>query len=163
MPVLDLGNGFLNVDGNIVEKDVYNIAQRIKHYDENLEILYLDPDRYDRTVNDAPYIIAERCKDGNLRRVFEVWTLDESVLERIESADTQRHDLMAIMDGRLVEFKNEREQRYKEKTLEAKDVFAHLLKNPSTTYTFPNAAGEIVTMDDKFGVTKRDGKSVERS
>jgi len=158
----DTGKDLVEVQGMLVEKDALNIVDKLRAYDDNLDILYLSPDRADGEVNEAPYIIVEKCRDGYWRRVFEVWTLDEKVLERIYNADTTRHDLMAVMDGRVVDLKKERNQRFKEQLAESTDIYAHLLKNPTTSYSFPNADGQIVKMDDKFGVTHVDGKSVEK-
>jgi hypothetical protein len=162
MGKLDTGREIINIDGMLVEKDVLGIVKRLREYDDSLDIMYLDPDRADHTVNEAPYVVVERCRDGLTRRVFEAWTLDETILERVYNADTTRHDLMAIMDGRMVEFKNQKEQRFKEERAEARDVFAHLIKNPTSTYSFPNSHGQTVKMDDKYGVTHVDGQSVER-
>jgi hypothetical protein len=156
----DSGKEIIEVDGMLVEKDVFDIVRRLREYDDSLDIMYLDPDRAE--LNEAPYIIVERCKDGLTRRVFEAWTLDERILERVYNADTSRHDLMAIMDGRMVQWKNEREQRFKEERAEAKDIFVHLLKNPTTTYSFPNGHGQVVRMDDKYGVTHVDGERIDK-
>jgi len=85
--ILDLGNGMIQIDGLIVDKALYSIMEKVKEYDPNLEVMYCDPNRAEPF--DAPWVIVERCNDGLYRRVFEVWDLNESVLERIYNADTR--------------------------------------------------------------------------
>jgi len=153
--ILDLGNGFVQVDDYVVEKDVLHIIERIRDYDPNLDVLFLNPDR--AGLFDAPWVVIEHCPDGMTRKVFEVWELNDSVIERLVMADTKRVDVLANLDKAVAQAKTENNRRFEERRLESQDKLAHLLANPRTTYTLPNNDGEILTIDDHFGVTKREG------
>ena len=142
--------------GVIVHRDVLNIVDKIRAYDENLEVQYLDPDRFPE-FGDAPYRIVERCKDGFTRLVFSVWELDERVLERLYKADTARVDVMANLDANNARVKTEANRRFKEEILsEAHDIMKSAMKAP-TTFKFKNNDGELVTLEDDKGVVKREG------
>jgi hypothetical protein len=157
--ILDLGNGYVNVEGLIVNKRMYSIMEKVKEYDEKLEVVYVDPARAD--FGDAPYLICERCPDGLLRKVFEVWDFNESVLERIYNADNRKVDVLARLDKNNDKIRMNEKCRYEEERAEAADLFKYLIKNPKTTYTLPNSEGDIITVDDQHGVTKVNGQSVE--
>lgn len=135
-------------DGTIMERDVLRIAERITEYDPNLVIQYLDPAR-GGDLTDAPYRIAERCPDGMVRTVFSVWTLDESVLERIYNADTQRHSIQQILDVKNQAARDNRERRYKEQQEEVRDIISHVFNSPKGTYTFREPThNKLVKIDD---------------
>jgi hypothetical protein len=148
--ILDLGNGFVQVDDYVVQKDVLHIIESVRNYDPNLDVLYLDPDR--AGLFDAPWIVVENCPDGMVRKVFEVWELNDSVMERLFNADTKRVDVLLNLDAANSRAKAESDSRYAEKRAEASDKFAHLLANPKTTYSLPNSEGEVIKIDDKYGV-----------
>ena len=132
-------------NGSYVEADVFRIVEKVREYDSNLRVKYIDPSQSDLT--DAPYAIFEVCKDGLERLVFSVWELDDRVLERLEAADNNRHNVLVDMNGHNLRVKEAQNQRYKEKMLEAHDIFRHVLASPKGTYSFP-AEGKIVTIDD---------------
>lgn len=155
---LNTGKEIINVDGMLVEKDLYELVQRIKAYDENLEVMYLDPSRSLGEFSDAPWIIAERCKDGQLRTVFSVWDMNESVLERIWNADNQKFHVQAKMEQHNANVRAEVARRYQEQRDEAMDIVEHILRNPRIRYSFPSTTGETVTLDDTVGVIKRVGE-----
>lgn len=145
--VLDVGSEYVNVDGHIVEKDALLIVEAIKEYDPNLEVICIDPHKAD--INDAPFIIAQHCPDGVLRRIFECWKLDQSVLARIEAADTTRHDVQAKMDWINSEAKKEAKKRYKEKTAEFVDIGSVLLKHRKSSFTYKDPkTGDMVTIHE---------------
>ena len=62
MTTLDVGSEYINVDGNLVEADALRVAEAVRDYDENLCIICIDPNTSD--INDAPFIVAQRCPDG---------------------------------------------------------------------------------------------------
>lgn len=155
---VNLGNGFIQVDDYVVEKKVLDIVDKIRDYDPNLDVLYLNPDRME--MFDAPWVIVENCKDGQIRKVFDVWELNDSVFERLVACDTMRGDVLLNVDAFNAKLRQESQRRYDDKRHEASDKFAHLLKNPKTTYTLPTGDGEVLTVDDQFGVVKRNGESV---
>ena len=54
MTTIDAGDGtFVIVDGQIVERDALNIAERINEYDDKLTLVCLDPSKAE--INDAPF------------------------------------------------------------------------------------------------------------
>lgn len=149
MTVLDVGSEYVNVDGQLVERDALRIAEAIRDYDENLCIICVDPATSD--INDAPFIIAQRCPDGVLRRVFECWELNNTVLERIEAADTTRHDIQAYIEFKNAEARKESRMRYQEKRLEIQDIGASLLKHRKSSFSYrdPNTSEMVTIYEDR--------------
>lgn len=143
---LNTNREIVNVDGFLIERDVLNVVERIKAYDPNLEVLCLDPNKAD--FADAPFIVAERCKDGQLRRVFEVWELDERVLERVWLSDTQRHDVQTRLEKNNQAARENSSRKFKEERDEAKDVVAHIFASAKGTYTWRNDDGALVQIND---------------
>ena len=137
-------------DGSLVESDVLRIVEKVREYDENLVVKFIPP--HAASVTDAPYAIFERCRDGLERLVFSVWKLDDTILERLEAADTQRHNILVDMDGRNLKVKQAKQQRFKEELLGASDIMASMLRSPKGKYSFPveNSDGsrKVITVDD---------------
>lgn len=158
----DPGTGdFVLVDGNIVERDTLHIAERIKEYDENLEILCLDPDK--AGLNDAPFVICERMPNGSLQRIFECWVLDNSVIERIALADQHKFNALTRVEELEAAFKKDREARYKDRADEMKDIMAHAVKNRTSSYTIRNHENELVTIDERAPVKRNRGRTYSHS
>lgn len=141
--------------GVFASPDVLGIVDWIRDYDENLDVLYLDPKRHDLEPDDPPYKIVERCPDGLTRIVMSCWQLDESVKQRIYAADNKRHDVILRLDEHNAKVKLDQQRRFSEVRQEHADLIAHILKNPSTTYTFRNTSGQLVTLQDDYGVIRR--------
>jgi len=140
------------------QSDVFRIVEKIRAYDSNLDIAYLEPGKGE--LADAPYIIFERCRDGKARVVFSVWKLDDSVMDRVKAADTTIFDVEGAIDLANARARKAQKDKQAESFGEAKDVVKHIVANPKGTYSFPNSAGEVVTLRDDEGITKRNGKSV---
>lgn len=143
----DPGHGeYVMVDGQVVERDALHIAERIKEYDENLEVICIDPAHSD--LNDAPFIICERRPDGSLNRIFECWTLDNTVLERIALADQYKFDASARLES-LQSIQNKlKADRYKDKQEEMADILASAIKNRTSTFKVHNSEGELVKIHE---------------
>ena len=142
---LDVGNQYVNVEGHIVERDALLVAEAINEYDPTLKVICLPPEK--AGINDAPFIIAQECPDGVLRRIFEVWHLDNSVLARIESADTTRHDVQARIEWINAEAKKLSKKRYEEKNIEKRLIGASVLKTNKSKFTFKDlTTNELVTI-----------------
>ncbi len=142
----DLNQKLVEVaQGQFVEQDVLNIVEKIREYDPNLCVQYLDPDVYS-SLTDAPYRIMELCPDGNLRLVFSVWQLDERVLEKLYASDTFRHNILAELDKSNAKVKEAEQRRYREEMEEGMDIAKHVLKSPKNSYTFIEK-GKKVTVD----------------
>ena len=138
---LNTGQEYINVEGNLVEKDSLQIAERLAEYDPNLYIICLEPT--EAGINDAPFIIAELCEDGEMRRVFEAWELNASILDRVMQADTSKYDVLSEMDKINDKIRRNNTQRYEEIMLENKEQATAVLKSRKSTYTLPNAHGGI--------------------
>jgi hypothetical protein len=136
------------------QEDVFRIVERIRAYDPNLDVAYLDPDK--GSISDAPYVIVEHCRDGVTRLLFSVWELNASVMDRIYAADTTKVDVQGAIDLANEKARKELTEKKKERFGEAKDITEHIIKNPKGTYSFPTAAGEIVTLRDDEGIIKRE-------
>lgn len=132
--------------GVYVEADTLDIVQRIREYDPNLRVKYLDPDRGGE-IGDPPYKIMELCPDGHERLVFGVWSLDAQVLERLYLADTQRHDILSRLEtvnGRAATYQ---QRRYEEERDEAREMTEAIIRSPKDTYTLPGKnRGETIVM-----------------
>ena len=122
-------------EGVLVEEDTLDVIRRIMEYDENLRVKYLRPDSSD--ITDAPYAIFEVCPDGIERLVFTVWELDQRVLERLYLADTQKHDIIARIEGANQRARADQQRRFRESMEEAADIAAHVIRSPKTEYTIP--------------------------
>lgn len=122
--------------GVYVDRDVLDIVERIREYDPNLRIKYLDPDRGGE-FDDPPYKIMELCPDGHERLVFGVWCLDASVLERLYLADTQRHDILAGIAKNNARAQAELQRRYEEERDEAREMTEAIIRTHKDTYTLP--------------------------
>jgi len=142
--------------GVVVERDVLAIVEWIRNYDPDLDVVYLDPNRFDLSVDDPPYKVIERCPDGLTRVVFSCWTLDERVKERIIAADTWITDVQGRLEANNQGVRDSQQEAFKDSMAEAHDQVVHLLKNPKTSYTLTNSDGELVTIEDDKGVVKRD-------
>lgn len=128
--MVDIGQGMT------VEQDVLNIVTKIRQYDPNLTVQYLDPDRAE--ITDAPYMLMEECPDGLRRPVMEIWELDERVLEKIYAADTQRFDVLGDLDEANALASLNQKRRYKEQVAAVSEMVQGILKSPKDTYTATN-------------------------
>ena len=72
----DPGDGrHVVVDGCIVERDALRIAEAIKDYDENLELLCFDG----TDLSKEPFVVACRRQDGTLYPVLRAWELNDLI------------------------------------------------------------------------------------
>lgn len=134
-------------EGVYVDRDVLRVVDAIRSYDPNLRVKYLDPNSGAELV-DAPYKIMELCPDGIERVIFSVWSLDNRVLDRLYSADTHKHDILAGIDVNNSKAKEDQKRRFRdEQLLPAHDVATHVLASPKTTYTVPGPEGTRMVFD----------------
>lgn len=143
--VFDPGNGYLVVDGQVVERDALRVAESLKEYDPNLEVICLDPTKAD--VNEAPFIICEYV-NGVFKRIFETWQLDDRVLDRIKLADSHKFDpTLRYEDMQKVDYER-KQARFKDIMAEKKDLIEHVAHMKSK-YSFKDEdTGEKVTLFD---------------
>jgi len=129
--LVDLGGGVL------VEQDVLNVVEKIRAYDPNLEVQFLDPGRFS-DITDAPYRVMELCADGAWRVVMTIWELDERVLERLAALDTQKNDILAGLDKANNAAKERRNARFREEIASVSEMAAAVLRSPKDTYKATN-------------------------
>lgn len=152
MATLDTGESFETVDGQIVEKDALRIAERLKEYDDNLEILCIDPAKSE--INDAPFIICERKGDGSLVRVFEAWQLDNTIIERVILADKHKFDPNARFESLAAMTKKLTGDRYKDRQGELADMMATAVGFKKSAFKMRNHEGDMVKINEKGPVEK---------
>jgi len=138
---------FIMVDDYLVEKDALRIAEAIKEYDPNIEVLCLDPSRAEG-VTEEPFIIAEKCKDGVLRPIFKVWELNDMVLLRIKLADGKNFNALKTIEQTEADYKAANERRYKEFREEAADKVKHIAGMKSKYTVEDSITGELITFYD---------------
>lgn len=120
-------------EGVYVEQDALRIAEKINEYDPKLRLKYCaHPD----SLVDAPYILVEQCPDGIERIVFQIWELDDRVIERLYAADTQKFDINALLDGTNAKARKDQERRYQDLKDETTEITASIIKTPKDTYKF---------------------------
>lgn len=126
-------------DGQYVERDVLNVIERIRNYDPNIRVKYLNRAE---TTGDAPWCLTEMCRDGVERLCFYAWTMDERVLERLYNADTHRFDVLGRLENNNARLKREAHQRYKETVADSRDMLEHALRSNKGRYS--------IRIDDKL-------------
>lgn len=128
--LVDLGNGVL------VEEDVNNVVEKLRRYDENLIVQYLDPDKAE--FMDAPYRIMELCPDGLVRPIMSVWELDDRVVEKIQGLDKYRNNILELLDKQNKKAQDEVRRRYRMEVEAVTEMVAGVLRSPKDTYTATN-------------------------
>lgn len=133
-------------DGHFVQRDVLGIIQKIMDYDPNLKVQYLE---HAANMNNAPWRIVEHCYDGQWRVVMYVWELTEQVFERIWKADTQKADVLSMIDANNNRVRADQKRRYRDEMDEANDIAAHVFASPKGRYTVEDhATGKRIKLDD---------------
>lgn len=143
---LNTGQDLIEVDGNLVERDALKVVEELKRIDPNIEVVCLDPNR--ANVNDAPFIICEICPDGQMRRIFEAWALDKTVIDRVRAADMNRGiDLLNEVDAINSIIKKENQRRYRDEMDSKKELVASIARSNKSSFSFiDQKTGEKVTI-----------------
>lgn len=151
----DPGNhqDFIMIDGNIVERKAHAIVQKIKEYDEDLDVFCIDPSHPDVTFADAPFVIVRRTPNGTYERVFEAWELDDRIIERLWLSDGQKNNQLDILVKMEEKKKREEEYAKSQKMGANHELFASAMATPKSSFSFRNEAGELVTIKDDEGVS----------
>ena len=149
MSILDTGDPtrMINVDGMIVERDALSIAERLKEIDPDLEVMCINPEM--SGINDAPFIIAERCPDGNLRRIFECWELNKSVIDRVLAARMTGQDLLAEIDKKNNAVKLEQQRKFKDEMAARSELTAAILRSQKSKFTFKDGDTMVTIHENK--------------
>lgn len=154
--VIDTGEAFIAIDGNVIERDALHIAERINEYDEKLTLMCLDPDK--AGINDAPFLVLEQLPNGTQTVAFEAWELDDRLLERIYNADQRRFDALITIEKMQNAVRKDNERRYKEVQEERKDIMLAAVVNKKSSFTVLNKEGDKVKINDEGPRTVNDAK-----
>lgn len=127
-------------DGNLVESDVLRVAQAVQDYDSNLVVQVLErPERLDQ----APYRLVEKGKDGQWRIVFDIWELDDRILHRIYAIDTYKQDVLGNLDKNNQAIRDNEKKAREQIHGHVKEIVASVIDSPKDTYTAP-VDGKII-------------------
>lgn len=145
---LNTKQDLVNVDGMVVERDALRIAEAIRAYDPNLVLLCLDPNHV-QGVSDAPFVVAEKGPDGNYNPVLRAWVLNDTILERIYLADSQKVDGWGNLVKMEETIQKENQRRYQETRESTMDLVKHIIKDRGSQYSVKDEkTGETVTFFD---------------
>jgi hypothetical protein len=130
--------------GVYVERDVLGIVQRIMDRWPNLTVKYLDPDQAS-DITDTPYRIVELSPDGFERVVFGCWTLDETVIQKLEASDTHSIDIMAAVDKANAKVRADQAKAWEDRKAVENELVTSVLNSPKDTYkaTHPVTGKEL--------------------
>jgi hypothetical protein len=160
MVVMDDGKNYLDMGGGVwVESDTLRIAQAVKDYDENLEVICLDPARPGVKITSAPFMVIQRMPNGTFQKVLEAWELDNRVLERIWLADQHKNNQLQTLEQMEKAIREGQEKRYREALDEANELSLDIIVSKASAYSFKNKEGDKVKIhEDNPNVTLNDAK-----
>ena len=140
-------NRLIDVDGFLVEEDALRVAEKIKEYDPDLEILCLKPEM--AGAGEEPFQICHKDSSGVLRKIFGCWELNDMVLERIRLSDGHRVNTIDVLNNMEAQIKKDRDSRYRDLLDEKKDLVDHIAANRRNVYTFRDeVTGDLVKVYD---------------
>jgi hypothetical protein len=76
-------------------------------------------------------------------------------MDRIKMADTTVFDVQGAIELANARARKEIADKKVERFGEAKDIVKHIVASPKGTYSFPSTQGDVVTLRDDEGITKR--------
>lgn len=117
--------------GVYVEEDALRIVEKVQEYDPNLRVKYCAEFA---SLSDAPYKLVEVCPDGIERVVFDIWELDDRVIQRLYAADTRFHEVEKQLDTINANAKDALKRRYKELEMEASEIAHSVFSSSKDTY-----------------------------
>jgi hypothetical protein len=159
MVILDDGKNYLDMGGVWVESDALRIAQAVKDYDDNLEVICLDPADPRVKITSAPFMVIQRMANGTYQKVLEAWELDNRIMERIWAADQQKNDQLDTLEKWEKAIKDGQDKRYREQLDEANELSLDILASKASGYSFRNKIGDKVKLhEDQPIPTLNDGK-----
>jgi len=158
MVVLDDGKNYLDMGGVLVEQDALRVAQSIKDYDENLEVICLDPDKPGVKCTSAPFMVVQRMPNGTYQKVLEAWELDDRVIERIWAADQHKNNQWQTLEQMEKAIREGAEKRYREAMDEANELALGVIASKYSSYSFKNKEGDKIKIREKGSVIVNDAK-----
>lgn len=148
MVIMDDGKNYLDMGGVWVESDALRIAQQVHDYDDNLEVIVLDPDRPGIKITSAPFMVVQRMPNGTYQKVLEAWELDERIMERIWLSDQHRNNQLQTLEQMEKAIKEGIDKRYREKMDEANELSIDIIASKASSYTFKNKEGDKVKIHE---------------
>jgi hypothetical protein len=133
-------------EGVYVEADVMGIVARIQEYDPNLKVKFLG---HGGDAGDAPYKLVELCPDGLERVVFDIWELDNRILDRIMAADNARGLVIEGVEKANAKARIDMTRRYRESMDEANDIVKTFLKSKTKSKWTVKDGDRLVTIEDR--------------
>lgn len=130
-------NKFIEVHGQIWERDVYGVVGEIQRRWPTVVVQYLDPGVIDIGLFDAPFQICERLPNGELSVIQQVWQLDSRVIKMLEAADSWargENALEKVVKAAEKAAAERKRQQDAENDL-ATEITYSVLKSPKDTYT----------------------------
>jgi hypothetical protein len=159
MVVLDDGKNYLDMGGVWVQDDALRVAQAVKQYDDNLEVICLDPDDPRVKITSAPFMVIQRMPNGTYQKVLEAWELDDRVLQRIWAADQQKNNQLDTLEKWEKAIKDGQEKRYREQLDEANELSLDVLASRASSYSFKNKSDDKIKLHENNPIpTLNDGK-----
>jgi hypothetical protein len=159
MVILDDGKNYLDMGGVWVQDDALRVAQAVKDYDDNLEVICLDPDDPRIQITSAPFMVIQRMQNGTYQKVLEAWELDDRILQRIWAADQQKNNQLDTIEKWEKAIKDGQDKRYQEQLDEANELSLDILASKASGYSFNNKSGDKVKLHENNPIpTLNDGK-----
>jgi hypothetical protein len=146
MVILDDGKNYLDMGGVWVQDDALKVAQAVHDYDENLQVICLDPDRPGVTITSAPFMVIQRMSNGTYQKVLEAWELDDRVLQRIWAADQQKNNQLDTLEKWEKAIKDGQDKRYREALDQANELSIDILASKASAYSFKNKEGDKIKL-----------------
>lgn len=131
-----------------VEDDVAHVVGEVRRLWPELDVQYVERPE----LGDAPYRVIERCKDGVIREVMPVWVLDNQLLDVLHQADTNKHDVLTVVNAHNRLITNAKVAAQKDWRDAAKDVLKSRAESRLGRWSFPDVRpghdGEVVISDN---------------
>ena len=135
-----------------VEDDPYHVVKEIQTRWPELTVQFLHPDAL-AEVDDPPFRIIERCRDGIERQVMQVWELDSRVIERLHIIDAfNGWDPQDEIDKMNAKAKADREAKFAAERQELSNIAAGALQSKNSKFTFKDPTSD----SDRLITIKKD-------
>lgn len=141
-------------EGSYVDRDVLGVIQKIADYDPNLRVQYLE---IAATLDEAPWRVVERCKDGQDRVVLTAWVMDNSVYDRLILADTQLWNPSEKSIQNNQKIKQNKHKKDKEEMAESSELAGRIIYNDKSYSFIDDKTDEKVTIRTD-GTVKRESR-----
>lgn len=158
MVVLDDGKNYIDMGNCLVEADALRVVQAIRDYDENLEVICLNPSDPNVKITDAPFVVLQRMGNGTYQKVLEAWELDDRILERVWAADQHRNNQFQTLEQMEKAAREGSDKRYREALDMANEVALSIVASKASSYSFKNREGDKVKLHESERPTINDAK-----